>query len=326
MRRRILGRLGLWLMLLCMAATAVPPARAEYPDHPIKVELGFGAGGGADILLRKIIPYISAKLGQSMVVEYKLGAGGNLAFEAAAQAPPDGYTLLMGTPGLINNPFIYEKVPFVLARDFAPISLVGTVPDVLVVNPTLPVKSVQDLVALAKSKPGKLTFASSGTGSSLHLVGELFKHVTGTDILHVPYKGGAPAMTDIVGGQVDMMFNVIPSALPLIEGGQLRALAVTSGKRSASLPDVPTMTEAGYPGATAVTWNGLLAPAKTPPAIIDKLNKAIVEALNTPAAKEDLAKIGQDVVTDTPQEFTAFLASEHAKWGTVIKDAKVKAE
>ena len=315
---RLFGRLGLLLLAFCLVSA---PSRAEYPDRPIKVVLGFAAGGGADILLRKIIPYISAKLGQSMIVEYKLGAGGNLAFETVAKAAPDGYTLLMGSPGLINNPFIYANVPFDLKRDFAPISLVGTVPNVLVVNPTLPVHSVKELVALAKEKPGKLTFASSGTGSSLHLVGELFKHVTGIDILHVPYKGGVPAMTDIVGGQVDMMLNVIPSALPLIQSGQLRAIAVTGEMRSPSLPDIPTMAESGYPGASAVTWNGLLAPAKTPPAIIDKLNKAVVEALGAAEAKEDLGKIGQDLVTDTPAEFAAFLAAEDVKWEKVIKGA-----
>ena len=318
---RPLRRLVVAIAVLCLAAA---PVRAAYPDHPIKVVLGFGAGGGADILLRKIIPYVSAKLGQSMIVEYKLGAGGNLAFETVARADPDGYTLLMGSPGLIINPFIYASVPFDLQRDFAPISLVGTVPDVLVVNPSLPVKSVKELVALAKSQPGKLTFASSGTGSSLHLAGELFKHVAGIDILHVPYKGGAPAMTDIVGGQVDMMFNVVPSALPLIQSGQLRALAVTSDQRSPLLPDVPTMAELGYPGASTVTWNGLFAPAKTPPEIIKKLNEAIVESLTTPEAKQDLAKIGQDLVTNTPEEFATFLRAERDKWGPVIKSAGIK--
>ena len=318
---RLHRRLCFALIALCLAT---PSGQAAYPDHPIKVILGFGAGGGADILLRKIIPYISAKLGQSMIVEYKLGAGGNLAFETVAHADPDGYTLLMGSPGLVVNQFIYTSVPFDLQRDFAPISLVGMVPDVLVVNPALPVTSVKDLVALAKSKPGKLTFSSSGIGSSLHLAGELFKHVADIDILHVPYKGGAPAMTDVVGGQVDMMFNVIPSALPMIKGGQLRALAVTSDARSPSLPDVPTIAEAGYPGATAVTWNGLLAPAKTPPDIIAKLDAVIVEALKTPEARQDLAKIGQDLVTDTPEQFAAFLRDEHEKWGTVIKAAGIQ--
>ncbi|MGA3397838.1 MAG: tripartite tricarboxylate transporter substrate binding protein [Acetobacteraceae bacterium] len=318
---RLLRRFGFAFIAFWLA---IAPGWAAYPDHPIKVILGFGAGGGADILLRKIIPYVSAKLGKPMIVEYKLGAGGNLAFDTVAHAAPDGYTLLMGSPGLIVNPFIYADVPFDLERDFAPISLVGTVPAVLVVSPSLPVRSVQDLVALAKSKPGKLTFSSSGIGSSLHLDGELFKHVAGIDILHVPYQGGAPAMTDVVGGQVDMMFNVIPSALPLIQAGQLHALAVTSETRSASLPDVPTMKEAGYPGATAVTWNGLLAPAKTPPAIIQQLNQAIVESLNTPEAKQDLAKIGQDLVTDTPEQFAAFLRAEREKWTVVVKDADLK--
>ena len=318
---RLLFRLGFLLIAICLSGTAV---RAEYPDRPIKVVHGFGAGGGADILLRKVIALLAPKLGQSMVVEYKLGAGGNLAFETVAHAAPDGYTLLMGTPALINNPFLYVDVPFNLERDFAPIGLVGSVPNVLVVNPALPVKTVKELVELANSKPGKLTIASSGTGSSLHLIGELFKNVAGIDVLHVPYKATPQAMTDIIGGQVDMMFNVVPSALPLIQGGQLRPLAVTGEKRSPSLPDVPTMAEAGYPDATAVTWNGLLAPAKTPPEIIDKLDKTIIAALNTPEAKEDFAKIGQDVVTDTPQEFAVFLRAEREKWGKIVKAAGLK--
>ncbi|HEX3952678.1 MAG TPA: tripartite tricarboxylate transporter substrate binding protein [Stellaceae bacterium] len=311
-------------ILLLAGSLPASPSRAEYPDNTIKVIQGFAAGGGSDILLRKILPKIAAKLGQSFIIDYKVGAGGNLAFELVAKAPADGYTLLMGTPALINNPYLYADVPFDLQRDFAPISLVGTVPDVLVVNTALPVKSVQELVALAKASPGKFTFASSGTGSSLHLAGELFKHVAGIDILHIPYKGGSQAMTDIIGGQVDMMFNVVPSALPLIKGGQLRALAVTGTTRSASLPDVPTLAEAGYPDATTVTWNGLLAPARTPAAIIAKLDKAIVEALNTPEAKQDLAAIGQDLVTDTPAEFAAFLHAENDKWAKVIRGAGLR--
>lgn len=318
---RLFRSISLAIAVLCLAPIA---ARAAFPDRPIKVVLGFGPGGGADILLRKIIPYVSAKLGQSMIVEYKLGAGGNLAFETVANADPDGYTLLMGSPGLVLNPFIYAHVPFDLQRDFAPISLVGTVPDVLVVNPSVPATSLQELVTLARSEPGKLTFASSGTGSSLHLVGELFKHVAGIDLLHVPYKGGAPAMTDVVGHQVDMMFDVVPSALPMVKGGQVRALAVTSDQRSPSLPNVPTMAEAGYAGASTVTWNGLFAPAKTPPAIIRQLNEAVVAALSTPEVKQDLAKIGQEVVTNTPAQFAAFLQAEQATWGPIIKNAGIK--
>ena len=308
------------LTLLCAAFGA----RAAYPDHPIKVIHGFAAGGGADILLRTIIPAVSENLGQQIVVEYKPGAGGNLAMEAVAKAAPDGYTLLMGTPGLATNPSLYANLPFDPLKDFAPISLIGTVPNVLIVPPALPVHSVADLVALARSKPGSLNYASPGVGTSLHLAGELFKLDTGTDIVHVAYKGGSQAQTDVMGGQVQMMFNVLPSALPQIQAGTLRALAVTGKTRSESLPDVPTMIEAGVPGYSALTWNGLLAPAGTPPEIVARLNDAIVKAMRSPAMKTLLAKIGQDPAWSSPDEFAAFLREEAAKWSKVIAASGIK--
>jgi tripartite-type tricarboxylate transporter receptor subunit TctC len=239
--------------------------------------------------------------------------------EAVAKAAPDGYTLLMGTPGLATNPSLYANLPFDPQKAFAPISLVGTVPNVLVVNPELPAKSVSELVALAKRTPGKLNYASPGVGTSLHLAGELFKLDTGTDIVHVAYKGGSQAQTDVMGGQVQMMFNVLPSALPQIQAGKLRALAVTSTTRAASLPDVPTMVEAGVPGYSAITWNGLLAPAGTPPEVIARLNDAIVKAMRSPDMKALLTKIGQDPAWSTPEEFASFLRDETAKWTKVIK-------
>jgi tripartite-type tricarboxylate transporter receptor subunit TctC len=301
-------------------------AQAAYPDHPIKIIHGFAPGGGADILLRTIIPAIGENLGQQIIVDYKTGAGGNLAMEAVAKAAPDGYTLLMGTPGLATNPSLYGSLPFDPLKDFAPISLVGSVPNVLVVNPKVPANTVAELVALAKQKQGALNYASPGVGTSLHLAGELFKLDTGTDIVHVAYKGGAQAQTDVIAGQVQMMFNVLPSALPQIQSGALRALAVTGKVRSDSLPNVPTMIEAGVPGYTALTWNGLLAPAGTPPEIVAKLNDAIVKAMRSPAMKEALAKIGQDAAWSTPEEFAAFLREETAKWSKVIKATGIKAQ
>jgi tripartite-type tricarboxylate transporter receptor subunit TctC len=305
-------------------AFATLAAQAAYPDHPIKVIHGFAAGGGADILLRTVIPAISENLGQQIIVEYRPGAGANLAMEAVAKAPPDGYTLLMGTPGLATNPSLYANLPFDPLTSFAPISLIGTVANVLVVNPDVPARSVSELVALAKRNPGKLNYASPGVGTSLHLAGELFKLDTGTDIVHVAYKGGSQAQTDVMGGQVQMMFNVLPSALPQIQAGKLRALAVTSTTRSPSLPDVPTMIEAGVPGYSAVTWNGLLAPAGTPPEIVAKLDDAIVKAMRSPEVKALLAKLGQEPAWSTPDEFAAFLREETAKWSKVIRATGIK--
>jgi tripartite-type tricarboxylate transporter receptor subunit TctC len=313
-----------WMLLLL----ALPLAgRAQtYPDKPLRVIHGFAAGGGADIFLRTVLPKFSENLGQQIVVDYRTGAGGNLAMEAAARAAPDGYTLLMGTPGLATNAFLYDKLGFDPLKDLAPVSLIGSVPNVLVATPSLPASSVRELIALARAQPGKLNYASSGTGSSLHLAAELFRTSAGLDMQHIPYKGGAQAQTDVMGGQAQFMFNVLPSALPQIKAGKLKALAVTGRTRSEALPDVPTMIEAGVPGYTATTWNGILVTGGTPAAIVARLNDALVRAMKTPEMREALARIGQDPLWSTPEEFAAFLREETEKWRKVILATGLKAQ
>jgi tripartite-type tricarboxylate transporter receptor subunit TctC len=297
-----------------------------YPDKPLRVIHGFAAGGGADIFLRTILPEFSKNLGQQIVVEYRVGAGANLAMDAVAKAAPDGYTLLMGTPGLATNPALYGKLPFDPLTDLQPISLIGSVQNALVVHPGLAASSVRELIALAKSQPGKLNYSSPGAGTSLHLAAELFKQIAGVEIQHIAYKGGAQAQTDVMGGQVQMMFNVLPSALPQIRSGKLRVLAVTGTKRAESLPDVPTMVEAGVPGYSATTWNGILTTGGTPRGIVRQLNEALVKAMRSPELKEPLGKIGQDPLWSTPEEFAAFLREETEKWGKVIRATGVKAQ
>jgi tripartite-type tricarboxylate transporter receptor subunit TctC len=321
MRRRCLLTAVAVLPFGSLAGTA----RAQtYPDKLIKVVNGFAAGGGTDLLLRTLLPKMGEILGQQMIIDYRAGAGGNLAMEAVAKAAPDGYTLLMGSPGLATNPSLYKELSFDPLRDFAPISLIGTVQNVLVVNPSLQVHSVAELVALAKKEPGKLNFASPGYGTSLHLAAELFKAAVGIDIVHVPYKGGQQAVTDVLAGKPELMFNVLPSALPYIQSGKLRALAVTGATRSPALPDVPTMIEAGVPNYTAFTWNGLLAPAGTAKPIIDRLHDAIVKAIADPSVREGYARIGQDPATDTPAEFADLIRNETIKWTRTIKDARIE--
>jgi tripartite-type tricarboxylate transporter receptor subunit TctC len=312
----------LWIRWMLVLATA--NAWAVYPDKPVKVIHGFAPGGGADIFLRSVTPKFSEYLGQPIVIDYRTGAGGNLAMEAVAKAEPDGYTLLMGTPGLATNSWMYQNLGFDPLKDLAPISLIGRVPNALIVTPSLPVHSVRELIAMAKAQPGKLNYASSGTGTSLHLAAELFRITAGLDMQHIPYKGGAQAQTDVIAGQAQLMFNVLPSALPQIRGGKLRALAVTGKTRSPALPDVPTMIEAGVPGYTATTWNGILVTGGTPKDIVAKLNDALVKAMNTTEMKAALEKIGQDPDWSTPEEFAAFLREESEKWRKVIQATGLK--
>lgn len=306
---------------LALAATVVN----AFPDKPLKVIHGFAPGGGADIFLRTILPKFSEYLGQPVVVDYRPGAGANLAMDAVAKAAPDGYTMLMGTPGLATNPFLYEKLPFDPLRDLAPISLIGSVQNALIVHPAMPAQSVKELIALAKAQPGKLNYSSPGTGTSLHLAAELFKQLAAVDVQHIPYKGGAQAQTAVMAGEVQMMFNVLPSALPQIKAGKLRVLAVTGKSRAEALPEVPTVAEAGVAGYSAFTWNGLLTTAGTPPERIARLNDALVRTMKSPEVKVLLDKIGQDPLWSTPEEFAAFLREETEKWRKVIKATGIKA-
>ena len=313
-------------LLAVLVAGSLAGAAFAFPDKPIRIVNGFAAGGGSDILLRALLPAFTEKLGQPIVVDYRVGAGGNVAIEAVTKAAPDGYTLLMGFAGLATAPFLNARLAFDPIKDLAPVTLVGIVPNVLMVHPSVPVKSVREFVAYAKLHPGKLNFTSPGSGTTQHLVGELFKLAAGIDMVHIPYKGGGQAQADVVGGQAQSLFNVVPSALPMIRADKLRAIAVTGKTRSEALPEVPTMIEAGYPSVTAVTWNGILAPAGTPRETVAKLNEAMVSVLRTPEMKEQLAKLGQEVAWSTPEEFAAFLRDETEKWRKVISATGIKAQ
>ncbi len=306
-------------MLLVAGAAATVQAQT-YPSKPIRMIVPFPPGGTTDILARAIGAELTKAWGQPVVIENRPGAGGNIGSEAVAKSPGDGYTLLMGTVGTHGiNPSLYKKMPYDAVKDFAPVTLVALVPNILVVHPSVPAKSVAELIALAKKQPGKLTYASSGNGTSIHLSGALFESLAGVQMVHVPYKGSAPAVTDLLGGQVNMMFDNMPSALPHVKAGKLRALGVTSAKRSPAVPDVPTIAEAGVKGYEASSWFGVLAPATTPKDIVAKLNAEIAKSLGTPEMKEKLSSQGAEPVGNTPEQFGAFIRAEIDKWAKVVK-------
>ena len=297
-------------------------AQAAFPAKPITIIVPFSAGGTTDILARVVGQYMARDLGQTVVVDNRAGAGGNIGGQAAARAPADGYTLFMGTVGThAINQSLYKKMPFDPIKDFAPLSRVAMVPNLLVANPSQPFKSVKEMIAYAKANPGKVNFGSAGNGSSIHLSGELFKQMTGVDMQHVPYKGSAPAVSDLIGGQISVMFDNMPSAIPHVKAGKLRALAVTTAKRSPALPDVPTIAEAGVPGYEATSWFGLLAPAGTPAPVVAKLNASILKALADPEVKKKLAEQGAEPHGEKPEQFAAFIESETLKWGKVVKES-----
>ncbi len=312
-----------------LAALFASPAFAQgvaanYPEKALRLVVPFPPGGGNDILARTLGQRLSEVVSQQVVVDNRGGAGGALGATIAAQANPDGYTLFLGSVGnLAQNPALKAKLPYNPVRDFAPAALVATSSFMLAVNPSVPAKSVQDLIALAKASPGKLTYASAGTGSSLHMAGELFKYATATDMLHVPYKGTGPAMADLVSGRVQLIFSTMPPVLPQVKQGKLRALGVTTIKRAAAAPDVPTIAESGVKGFNVSNWQGVLAPAKTPPALVKKLNSDILAALKVPGMTEALAAQGLEPAGGKPEEFGALIKAEIAKYTQVVKAAKI---
>ena len=310
-------------LALLLALTA--PAAAEYPDHPVRMIIPFPPGGSNDVVGRLVARQLSVKLGQQVVVDNRAGAGGVLGTEMAVKEPPDGYTLLMISIAHAVNPALY-KLTYDPVKSFVPVSIFATGPNVLVVNPQLPVHSVKELVALAKQKPGELDYASAGIGSFQHLGGELFKLDAGVDLVHVPYKGGGPAMSDVVAGHVKIMFSSLVQTTPFIKSGQLRALGTGGAKRSAVLPDVPTIAEAGVPGYLADNWWGLLAPAGTPEPIVAKLYEATQEALKAPELQEVFTREGASAVTMTRDEFAKYIQNEIVKWGRVVKEGNIKAQ
>ena len=313
-----------------LIAAALLPALAvhaqRYPDKPVRFIAPYAPGGSTDVLTRALAQKLTDALGQTVVPDNRPGAGGNLGAEIAAKAPPDGYTILLApvSPMAINVSLYGKKLPFNPEKDFAPITLVAKVPLVIVVNVNSPAKTLQEFIALARSRPGRMTYGSSGNGSSNHLTGAMLMSVAKLDMIHVPYKGGAPGMVALLGGEVDMMVAQIPSSRQLHLAGKVRALAVSGAKRSSALPDVPTIMESGLPGFEATSWYCVVAPAGTPKPIVDRLNAEIVKALNTPDMRQKLADDGAEVESSTPAELARFVHAEIAKWAKAVKDSNAR--
>jgi len=312
-------------LVLCsfvMAAAAQEP----YPSRPLRFILPFPPGGGTDILGRVIAERLAANLGQPVVTENRGGAGGNVGAEAAARSAPDGYTIVLVAPSLAISPSLYSKLNYDPLKDFAPVSLVATVPNIMITHPSVQAQTLQEFIALARQRPGSLNFGSGGSGTSNHLAGELFNIVAGTKLVHIPYKGVNLAMQDVLSGQVHLVFIGIPAAAPHIKAGRLRALALVAPQRTPALPEVPTVAEAGLKDFEVTTWYGVLAPAGTPRPIVTRLNSELVKIMHAPDTKERLAAMATDPLTSTPEEFAAYLKQEIAKWGDVVRKANLKAD
>ena len=317
-----------WLAVAAAGLAAVAfGARAEpYPSRPIRLMVPFPPGGPTDVLARIVAPRLAERLGQVVIVDNKPGASGMVGADAVAKAAPDGYTLLVNASIHVINPSLYPKQPYDAIADFAPVSNLADVPLVLTVNPKVPAKSVKELVALARSAKTPLAFASAGNATSQHLSGEAFKVAAGIDLLHVPYKGSAPALTDLIGGQVQLMFDSLPSSMPFVKSGAIRPLAVTTSRRSLALPDVPTLAESGYPAFSISTWYGVWAPAATPPAIVQRLSSEIAAVVRLPEVRAQFEKLGAEPVGNTPAEFSAFAKAELVKWSGIVKQSGAKVE
>lgn len=315
---------GIGLMMALLATAEIPAADAQtYPARPVRMIVAVPPGGPADTLARLVGPRLADALGQTVVIDNRPGANGIIAYEMTARAAPDGYTFATVAAGVVINPSLYRRVPYDPIRDFTPITLGISVPNILVVHPTVAATSVQELVKLAKSRPGQIAFASAGNGTSGHLALELFRMTAGIDVTHVPYKGGGPALAELIGGQVHALFSIALAAMPQIKAGRLRALAITSARRSAVAPGLPTVAETGFPGYEVIGWFGWLAPTGTPNAIVTRLNAEIVKVLRTPEVRERLLSQSTEPVGNSPAEFAALMKSERDKWARVIRDANI---
>jgi len=306
--------------VLCGAVSAFNAAAGEsYPARPIRFIVPFPPGGGNDIVGRIVAQKLAEGLGQQVVIDNRGGAGGTIGTDIAAKAPPDGYTMLVNNISLAVNHTLFRKLPYDTLKDLAPVSLVGRQPNIVVVHPALPAKSMRELIELARTKPGQLNYGSGGNGTASHLATEMLKLMTKTDLVHVPYKGLGPALTDLIGGRLELIISTMASALPQMKAGKLRPLAVTTARRSSFFPEVPTMNEAGVKGYEFSTWYGLLVPAGTPQTIVDRLNREAVKAVASPAVIEQFSGQGLEPAASSPQEFGAYLRSEVSKWSRVIK-------
>ena len=314
------------IVTVALLASAAVAQAQQYPSKPIRIVVGFAAGGPSDVGARTIAQKLTEKWGQQVIVDIRPGAGGNIATEIVAKAPADGYTLLEPAFAHAVNPFLYSKLPFDAVKDFAPVLLFASIANVLVVHPSIPARSVKELIAFAKTRPGELTAGSAGNGTASHLAVELLNLMGGIKTTHVPYKGLAPAHTELMGGQLSMLFDGIVTGMPAVKAGRLRALGVTTVKRWQGTPDIPTMAEAGLAGFEVNSWYGLLAPAGTPREIIMRLNSEVGRALREPDARERLYSIGAEPMNGTPEEFTAYIAAEMAKWSKVVKTAGIRVE
>jgi tripartite-type tricarboxylate transporter receptor subunit TctC len=310
--------MGLWLV-------ASDASSQTFPGKPVRIIVPFAPAGSTDITARIVAQKLTDAWRQQVIVDNRAGAGGNIGAEVVAKSAPDGYTLLLATTGVMGiNHRLYRNLPYDAVRDFSPVTQIGALPLILIVHPSLPVKSVRDLVAIAKAKPGELSYASSGVGSATHMTCELFRMMAGVDVVHIPYKGSGQAMVDLISGQVGMAFDQITSSLPHVESGKLRAVAVTSAKRFPSVPQLPTVAEAGIPGYESVSWNGIAAPAGTPRDIVSRIQEQIARALQAPDIKERFFKDGIEGVGSTPDQFAAHIRSERAKWEKVVDSAGIK--
>jgi tripartite-type tricarboxylate transporter receptor subunit TctC len=314
-------------IILAASACAIPCSLAQtYPHKPVRLIVPFSAGGPADLLGRMIGEKLQRSLGQTVVVINKDGAGTILGVDMAAKASPDGYTLLLGNVAMVINSSVGKRLPYDVQRDLAPVSLVFTQPLIVVLNPAVPVTTLKELIAYAKANPGRLKYGSSGVGTSIHLTTELFRAAVGIELTHIPYKGAAPALTDLLGGQIDLMVPGITPVVAYVKTGKLRAIGLTSRKRSTALPEVPTLIELGVADFESTGWYGVLVPAGTPKIIVTRLNRELIAVLNLPDLKERLASQGGDAVSSTPEQFAAFIAAELKKWTSVIRSANIRVD